>query len=290
MLLGCQNSPFHDKDPVEGILELATWRIQSIEFVAEKPRSLPHQIDRASRAEIRKAAEEAGLRLTVHSPFKGQDLTSPFPWKARQSMENAEAALDLAHDLGAVGLVVHPGWGRVVPPVLLPDRMGLLDRVTQRFGEHCPRRSDNASSNSAALGRLLRRARGKRVRIYLENPPRLPNAREVFKESFRRNEDLFLCYDYGHSLLSEWDWLLEEHFDRLAYVHYHLNAGRSDDHKPITEDAQARAFLVRLFRSGFRGTVMIEPSVGDLQGARRSVEAVRSMLNGIVSHAGTGGA
>jgi len=290
VLLGCQNSPFHDKDPVEGILELATWEIQAIEFVAEKPRSLPHQIDEESRARIREATEEAGLRLTVHSPFRGQDLTSPFPWKAKRSMENAEAAIDLACDLGAVGVVIHPGCGRVVPPALLPDRMGFLDRITGRLRERSPRRSDNAASNSAALGWLLRGARGRRVQIYLENPPRLPNARAVFKESFKRNHDLFLCYDYGHSLLSQWDWLLDEHFDRLAYVHYHLNAGHSDDHKPIAEDARARAFLLHLFRSGFRGTVMIEPTVGDLQGARASVEATRGMLNEIASHAGNGGA
>ncbi len=289
MLVGCQNSPFYDKDPVEGVVELARWGVEAVEFVADRPRSLPRQINQESRAKIRMVTEEAGLSLTVHSPFKGQDLTSPFPRKAKRSLEEAEGAIELAHDLGAVGVVIHPGRGRVLPS-LLPGRVGFLDGIERRLARCSVRRLDNASRNSAVLGRLLERAGSERVGIYLENLPKLVDARSVFVECLEHNSDLCVCYDYGHSLLGDWGWLLEDHFDRIGYVHCHLNAGRSDDHNPISaEDLRLRGFLKRLADSGYGGTVMIEPMVGDLQGARMSVDAVRGILGDIAGEDGFGG-
>ena len=51
-------------------------------------------------------------------------------------------------------------------------------------------------------------------------------------------------------------------------------------------DTEAREFLEFLTARGYGGIVMIEPTINDLEGARDSVEATRSMLEEISGKTG----
>ena len=264
-------------DAVDGIREMSKWPIDAVEFVADLPSSLPQDIDRASREEMRGIVTESGKLLTVHAPFKGQDITSPFPRRARRSLGNLEAAIDLASDIGAIGVVVHPGRGRIMPGPFLVGRVGFYDRLVGFLHSEVPPRPDNIERNMRIIGRLLERSGV--IELYLENLPRMYNRRRFFEVVLGDNDALRICFDYGHSLISDWGWLLEDHFDRLGYVHFHLNSGQSDDHMPIDpRDAGAREFLGFLATRGYGGIVMIEPTINDLEGARDSIDATRSML------------
>lgn len=108
-------------DPVEGVEQAAEAGADFLEISLEAP--WPEELD---VARLRQAAEDAGVGLAAHAPWRTQALAHPREPLARAAREVAQSCIDAARNAGARYLVFHVDardFGRY--PRQAPVREGL---------------------------------------------------------------------------------------------------------------------------------------------------------------------
>lgn len=229
----------------------------AVEFRADPGAAYPPSLSPAGRRRLRTRLAEAKLQCTVHVPIYGVNLASPIPSLAAASLGEVVRAVDLARDLGASLVVLHPGH---VDPDYLPLN-GERDLALRRF--------------TWALEVVLARAGD--LSVALENKQRsrgwdmvhTPQEHRGFLDRF---PSLQACLDVGHlhTVGGDVQDYVDALGDRLAHVHLHDNGGERDDHLPLGQGGvDWRGALATLEGAGYQGLVVLE--LPDPAGVRDSV-------------------
>ncbi|MCX7750556.1 MAG: sugar phosphate isomerase/epimerase [Candidatus Bipolaricaulota bacterium] len=228
-----------------------------VELRADPGAVYPPDLDGAGRRRLRELLEGRGLRATVHAPIYGINLSSPYPALAAAALGEVLGAVDLARDLGAERLIVHPGG--VDPDYLQLD--GARELALRRF--------------TWALELILRRAGD--LPVALENKQRgrawemvyTPDDHRGFLERF---PGLGACLDVGHlhTVGGDVAAYVRALGDRLVHLHLHDNRGSGDDHLGLGEGTlDWRGVVSALEEAGYAGPVILE--IPDPEALRRSV-------------------
>ncbi len=164
-------------------------------------------------------AKASGLRWTLHAPVTDLHLLSLNRRARRAAQEEIEAALRLAHQLGAEGVTIHLG---------LRSLMGVGDRLDE-------------SATQSLLRSLHRQAQDAGVVLALENDPPLPGALLADLEAFARllaEAGIPGTLDVGHAWLAHGPQLIEllpPVLPLLHAAHLHDNRGQQDEHLAVEE-------------------------------------------------------
>lgn len=233
-----------------------------VELRADPGAAFAEDLSSADRARLKDRLAGARLWCTVHVPIYGVNLTSPVPFLAAAALGEVVRAVDLAGDVGAELVVVHPG--HVDPDYLQLD--GERDLAWRRF--------------LLALEVVLSRARMREVRVALENKQRsrgwdmVHTAAEHMK-ALSSFPELGACLDLGHlhTVGENPKAYVAALGERLIHVHLHDNQGEWDEHLPVgAGSAPWREALAHLACCGYRGRIVLE--VPDPRGVRESVAKV----------------
>ncbi len=228
-----------------------------VELRADPGAAYPPALGTEGRKRLRGLLAERGLTCTVHAPIYGINLASPYPSLAAAALEEVVGSVDLARDLGAARVVVHPGL--VDPDYLQLD--GARELAVRRF--------------EWALELILRRASP--VPVALENKQKgrgwemvyTPEDHRGFLERF---PGLGACLDLGHlhTVGGGAEGYVRALGERLVHVHLHDNRGAVDDHLALGDGTLDWRGVVRaLDEGGYAGPVILE--IPDPEGLRWSV-------------------
>lgn len=235
-----------------------------VELRADPGIAHPDELSASARQRLR-ALSANGLRLSLHMPIHGVNLTWPVRAVAAASLRELVRTLDLAGEIGAEVVVIHPGRlpAEYVPFPAWHERAWDMLRF--------------------ALGLLLPRAARLGVRLALEN---LGNGRDRGLVQTAQEHaailaefpELWACFDLGH--LHTLGGSPQEHIaavaPRLIHVHLHDNRGDWDAHLPLDEGtAPWREALQALREHDFRGYIILELPEAD--GLKRSLELLSSL-------------
>lgn len=235
-----------------------------VELRADPRAAFPQDLAPAERRELRDRLAKGNLWCTVHVPIYGINLASPVPSLAAASLGEVLKAVDLAADVGAELVVIHPG--HVDPDFLSLD--GERDRAVERF--------------RFALEVILARAQRRGVGVAVENKQRsrgwdMIHTAAEHRSVLDRFPTLGACLDFGHlhTMGGEPASHVDALGERLVHVHLHDNRGAQDEHLPLGMGTVPwRAALAALAGQGYGGRIVLE--IPDPHGARESVVAVNS--------------
>ncbi len=236
------SSMFFHEYPLDEVFDyVAEGGLDTLEFWQETPhfwlRGMP--VD-----ELRQALQEHPefRPFTFHAPILDLNPCSINPQVAAVSLEYVLGSVAMADELGASTLTVHPGRRTAKRPPGGPDY--------RRF-EHY-------------ITRLAESARGRKVRVAIENMERKINSLCSTPDSVREVLDdhswLSFTLDVSHAMGGS----LEEVFayidlcgDRLVNIHLgRANSGKM--HLPVDGSPEIEAVLRRLGDSGYRGSITLE--------------------------------
>lgn len=176
-----------------------------------------------SPKEIGTLADEYGVTLTYHAPFRDWNLGSFNEASRAASVDQVKATLDDAAVAKAGAVVVHGG------------------SVPRRYPDRVKRKAvDNAV---ASLRECARYAENVGVALCLENQPRsddvvrhttTPDDLVDLLETVD-NDALRVTLDVGHAKVNGYGWqaFADAVGDRVHVVHLHDNDGTADDHRPL---------------------------------------------------------
>jgi sugar phosphate isomerase/epimerase len=203
--------------PISDAIELARRHdLPAFEVWADHPHAHPDESSHDARAALRR--ELAGFtRVSVHGPLGNASLASINPGIWRESVRQYLGAVELAHDIGAAVLVVHPG-----------------DLRDARFFSEFRRLSEDA------LGQLARRAAELGVVLAVENcGPYHAGVDRTAADlaSIVRSvgsPQVKACLDTGHAAVNQNAAELVNILGRdIVHLHVHDNYGQRDDHLPV---------------------------------------------------------
>jgi sugar phosphate isomerase/epimerase len=171
-------------------------------------------------------AEEYGVSLTLHAPFRDWNPAS-FQEPARQNaVERVKATLDDAAAAGAGAVVVHGG--------AVPERYP--EWVRERAAEQARRSLRECAAHAAEVG----------VWLCLENQPPddrdrrytvTPDALGGMLDAVDDDGYLGVTLDVGHAKVAGVDpeRFVDRFGDRIRVCHLHDNDGTADQHRPLRE-------------------------------------------------------
>lgn len=219
-----------------------------VELRADPGAAHPEDLDSKERRRLRKISAELGLWLTAHVPIYDVNLACPIRSLAASALREMLETVNLAAEVGADLVVVHPGH-------VHEDYLGLdgeYERAWRRF----------------ALGMelLLSCAQERGISLVLENKQRsrvrdLILTAEEHARALERFPGLGACLDLGHLHTTGEDFrpYLAALGNRLLHVHLHDNRGERDEHLPLGGgSAPWQAFMADLAGQGYRGRIILE--------------------------------
>ena len=190
--------------------------LPAVEVWADHPHAHPDETPRDVRTRLRRELANFA-RVSIHGPLGNASLASINPGIWRESVRQYLGAIELAHDIGAAVLVVHPG-----------------DLRDPRFLSEFTRLSQDA------LAQLARRAEELGVTLAVENcgPYHAGVDRTaaglVSLIDGPGSPRVGACLDTGHAAvngnLADLVRLLGK---RIVHLHLHDNHGQRDEHLPI---------------------------------------------------------
>ena len=214
-MLGVSSSMLLER-PLEHAIAFAVENeFRAFEVWADHPHAHPDETPPGMRRRLRTALD-AFERVSVHGPLGNASLASINPGIRRESLRQHIAATELAHDLGATVLVVHPG-----------------DLRDHRFKAEFMRLS------CEALGRVVERAAQLGVTIAIENCGPFhagidQTAADLATIVRSLGQAGKVCLDTGHASVNKnAAELVASLGDVIAHFHVHDNHGTRDEHLPI---------------------------------------------------------
>lgn len=253
----------HPELNLEGWLKLAReLGLGWVELRADPGMAYAGELTPRERENLRKKLLKAGLNVSLHVPIHGVNPASPNPRLAAASLAEYAQAVELAGDLGAKPVVLHPG-GIPGEYAALPHH---LEEAWRRL--------------EFALELLVPFARERGVTLALENKQSgggrdLILTPEEHLRALERFPDLGACLDFGHlATLPEGTCSQAEYVRalgaRLVHVHLHDNRGQRDEHLGLGQGLVPwREAVSILEEAGYRGAVILE--IPDPEELRESV-------------------
>jgi sugar phosphate isomerase/epimerase len=214
-VLGLSSSMLLER-PLDEAIDFARRQgFRAFEVWADHPHAHPDEMPPDARQRMRRLLTEFE-RVSMHGPLGNASVASINPGIRLESVRQHIAAVELAHDLGATVLVVHPG--------------DLRDR---RF------KGETLGLSCDALATVSDRAAALGVTIAVENcGPYLAGIDQTAADLATIVRSLGsrggVCVDTGHAAVNgnatELVTLLG---DAVAHFHVHDNHGARDEHLPI---------------------------------------------------------
>ncbi len=262
MRFGAMNSPFEPVLSEIGVI--ADLGFDYVEITMDAPEA-HHELLRDRTEAVRSALRRYHLGLVCHLPtfVSAADLT---PALRQASVNELVASLEVAGDLGAEKIVLHPAHG-----------VGLVKRVPDLLSRYL----------AEALATVLGRADDLGLRICLENmtPGTFSLSEpEEFDEPLRRYPALEVTLDLGHAHIRSSEEhrslaFIERHGDRIGHVHASDNRGREDEHLPVGVGSVDFPRVIRaLVRSGYESTVTVEVFAPDREYLARSRDKLSALV------------
>jgi len=226
--------------PLDDAIEFAhNQGFRAFEVWADHPHAHPDEVPPDARRRIRSLLARFE-RISMHGPLGNASIASINPGIRRESVRQHLAAVELAHDLGASVLVVHPG--------------DLRDR---RF------KSETLRLSCDALAKIAGRAGELGVAIAVENcgpyhagiDQTEADLATIVRSLGSRGG---FCVDTGHAAVNKnATQLVALLGDAATHFHVHDNHGSRDEHLPIGAGTiDFSAFLPVL--KGFDGMAIAE--------------------------------
>ncbi len=242
MKYGAMNFPV--KPVVEEIAGIAELGFDYLELAMDPPEA-DHAAIRQHRTEIVSALKERGLGLVCHLPTFV--YTADLSYRIRQaSIDEVVSSLEAAADLGALKVVLHPGYIGGLGAHVMDRSMGYAMDSLAVF-----------SDVAARLGLV----------VCIENMfPKYPGWIEAddFLPVMDRFPSLMLTLDVGHAHIGS---RRERRFlkfidafpDRIGHIHVSDNFGKEDSHLPIGAGSIRFKKVVKgLKKIGYDRSVTIE--------------------------------
>lgn len=214
-----------------------------------------------------------GARVSIHAPIVDIHLGSMNRDMRRFSMEQVCEAAELAGELGASVVVVHPGMGVVTMPAgewsadsfeqYYRGRKAILDEVRGNVIDSVQQIADRFPEVTLALENL----------VYPHELYRFPEEMTTLVEQVDR-PNVGLNLDIGHASTVGWAPLpfYEAVKEHVVHVHMHDNHGARDEHLPLGEGSiDYRPFLEALSKDGYDGTITFEFALPDGAGFARYI-------------------
>ena len=214
-LLGVSSSMLLERPLEQAIAFAVENEFRAFEVWADHPHAHPDETPPEMRRRIRIALDPFE-RISVHGPLGNASLASINPGIWRESLRQHLAATELAHDLGAAVLVVHPG-----------------DLRDHRFKAEFMRLS------CEALGKVVERGAQLGVTVAIENcGPFHAGIDQTAADLATIVRSLGphgrVCLDTGHASVNKnAAELVASLGDVIAHFHVHDNHGARDEHLPI---------------------------------------------------------
>ncbi|MBS3812495.1 sugar phosphate isomerase/epimerase [Candidatus Bipolaricaulota bacterium] len=203
-------------DPVRAINEIfeTGLGLNRIEIGLGKPLEENEALDDLSRLK-----ESRDIDYSLHVPFLFDDIAHPHPAVRRAFVDEALNSIDLAVEVGAEDLVIHPGY--LALNQSLPDVKALnyLKQPREQYLEN----------SISSLKDIARYNRSHDVTLFVENLPfglcdTLPELKRVLNEV----DGMSFILDVGHANVSS---SLEDFLElEPSYLHLHDNLGSEDEH------------------------------------------------------------
>ncbi|MCS7240027.1 MAG: sugar phosphate isomerase/epimerase [Candidatus Bipolaricaulota bacterium] len=189
-----------------------------------------------------------GLRVSLHMPIHGVNLTWPVRSVAAASLGEVARTIDLAAEINADVVVIHPGK--------IPEEYASFPQWLVRSRELL----------RFALAVLLKKAEKAGVRLALENlggtrDRGLVQTAEEHLALLQEFPELWACFDLGHlhTLGGSPKDYIKSISHRLIHVHLHDNLGDWDAHLSLGEgNAPWVETLQTLEELGFSGRIILE--------------------------------
>lgn len=213
------------------------------ELWAEWPKGWPRSMSREDRSRLRRLLTNLGLGISVHATFRDLNLSSPNPGIREESVRQVVESVQLAADLDADIVVVHPG--RLASP--RDDPREAWDLLVK------------------SLGVVVREAEGLGLKVCIENMSARPkeivrtpgDLRRLFEEV--GSKSLMVTLDAAHAgtvgdpvefVLSLSDLVAHVHLSDYSREKLHLPLGRGELDLP--------RFLRALRDVGYAGVLVVE--------------------------------
>ena len=200
--------------------------------------------------------ESFNLKYSIHAPFMDVNIASLQSESRKNSIEQIKNSIDLANEIGAEAVVVHPGSASFLAHKYFLDKVYETSNESIReLGEY-----------SADLG----------VLTTIENMPDFNGM--LYKNMEDLHEllvslDMTMTLDIGHA--NHVGYPPEAiYFDSIKHIHAHDNFGDDDAHLALGEGSiDLKAIINNLEDKKFDGIYIIE--VNDLDSVKKSYEYMK---------------
>ncbi len=257
MKVGFASTSVWKMSPVPGILFAKELDVYSFELWADH-----YFMNSDSTVEIQKAFEETGIVPTVHAASWDLNITSISGEVRRFSMRQVRRSIDLAHEIGARSITIHPGKKSFVRE----DRREVSVMQREVFHE------------------LFLYGREKDVTVLIENIE--DTGKEVmvgeqdFIDFFSGNDDeLLITMDVAHlgdvkKVVSFYTALR----DRIRHIHI-SDLNRHEIHIPMGEGMLQTREILTFLKGSYSGIFCLEVYWNDAggEGLKKSIQHLREI-------------
>ena len=201
--------------------------------------------------------ESYDLKYSIHSPFIDVNIASIQDKSRLSSIEQIKTSIDLANEIDAEAVVVHPGLISFLPnKYFRKEVIGIAEESIIELGQY-----------GEDLG----------VMTTFENMPTFEGI--LYHDMNELNEllssnGLYMTLDVGHANHAGYS-PDEMIFDTIKHVHIHDNFGDDDAHLPLGEGSiDLKRVVNNLESKNFDGIYIIE--VNDYDSIKKSYEYMKS--------------
>ena len=200
--------------------------------------------------------ESYNLKYSIHAPFMDVNIASLQDQSRLNSLKQIKASIDLANEIDAEAVVVHPGVTSFLP--------------NKFFKKEVTAFAEESIIELGAYGKDLG------VLTTFENMPAFPSM--LYQDMNELNEilvdnELYMTLDVGHANHAGYT-ADEMIFDCIKHVHIHDNLGDDDAHLPLGEGSiDLKRVVNNLESKNFDGIYILE--VNDYDSIKKSYEYMK---------------
>jgi len=214
---------------------------------------------------LKSLSQEEQLEYSAHVPFLYDDIAHPHPGIREVHVNEAKRTIDLAAEIGANRVVVHPG-DRFFDSILPPNET--LDSLKVPREEYLR----NSRESLQAIGNY---AGSQGVTLLVENLARgLCDLRKEMRETLASTPNSEFLLDIGHANVSG---TIDELLDlEPSFFHFHDNDGEKDSHSEL---GQGTIDLTKLMKglAQYPGEKTIIFELYGLKDLTESLEKIQSI-------------
>lgn len=200
--------------------------------------------------------ESYNLKYSIHAPFMDVNIASPQDQSRLNSIKQIESSIDLANEVDAEAVVVHPGTSSFLASKYFKKEVyEFSNRSIKEIGDY-----------ANDLG----------IMATIENMPNFDTM--IYQDIHALNElleeyEMYMTLDIGHANHAGYS-TDEIIFDSIKHVHAHDNFGDDDAHLPLGEgNIKLNDIINSLESKNYKGIYILE--VNDFDSIKKSYEYMK---------------